>query len=53
MFGGHNLIAENGVILAQIKKFTCETIYSDIDVQKLLLERRRMGTFGKEPEGLM
>ena len=51
VFGGHNLIAENGVILAQIKKFTCETIYSDIDVQKLLLERRRMGTFGKEPEG--
>ena len=39
------------MILAQIKKFTCETIYSDIDVQKLLLERRRMGTFGKEPEG--
>ena len=51
VFGGHNLIAENGVILAQVKKFTCETIYSDIDVQKLLLERRRMGTFGKEPEG--
>ena len=51
VFGGHNLIAENGVILAQVKKFTCETLSSDIDVQKLLQERRRMGTFGKEPEG--
>ena len=51
VFGGHDLIAENGVILAQVKKFTCETLYSDIDVQKLLMERRRMGTFGKEPEG--
>ena len=49
VFGGHNLIAENGTILAQVKKFTCETLYGDIDVQKLLADRRRMGTFGKEP----
>ncbi len=50
VFGGHNLIAENGTILAQVKKFTCETLYGDIDVRKLLADRRRMGTFGKEPE---
>lgn len=50
VFGGHNLIAENGTILAQVKKFTCETLYSDIDVKKLLSERRRMGTFGKPPQ---
>ncbi len=50
VFGGHNLIAENGTILAQVKKFTCETLYGDIDVWKLLADRRRMGTFGKEPE---
>jgi len=50
VFGGHNLIAENGVILAQAKRFQGETIYSDIDVQKILSERRRMGTFGKEPK---
>ena len=50
VFGGHNLIAENGTILAQVKRFTCETLYGDIDVWKLLADRRRMGTFGKEPE---
>ena len=48
--GGHNLIAENGTILAQVKRFTCETLYGDIDVWKLLADRRRMGTFGKEPK---
>ena len=50
VFGGHNLIAENGTILAQVKRFTCETLYGDIDVWKLLADRRRMGTFGKEPK---
>ena len=50
VFGGHNLIAENGIILAQGKRFSCETIYSDIDIEKILTDRRRMGTFGKEPE---
>ncbi len=50
VFGGHNLIAENGTILAQVKRVTCETLYGDIDVWKLLADRRRMGTFGKEPE---
>lgn len=50
VFGGYNLIAENGILLAQVKKFSCETIYSDIDVERILSERRRMGTFGKEPQ---
>lgn len=48
VFGGHNLIAENGVILAQVKRFQCETVYSELDVHRLTSERRRMGTFGKE-----
>lgn len=50
VFGGHNLIAENGTILTQKKTFRCETIYGDIDIQRILSERRRMGTFGKEPQ---
>ena len=50
VFGGHNLIAENGVILAQAKRFQCETVYADLDVQRLLSERRRMGTFGGKTE---
>jgi len=47
VFGGHNLIAENGTILAQAKRFCCETVYSDLDVHRILAERRRMGTFCK------
>ena len=52
VFGGHNLIAENGVVLTQTKTFQCETIYSDIDIQRILSERRRMGTFGEEPRSV-
>ncbi len=50
VFGGHNLIAENGVVLAQAKRFCCETVYADLDLQRLLSERRRMGTFGEAAE---
>ena len=49
VFGGHNLIAENGSLLADSKPFSGETIYAEIDVQRILSERRRMGIFGKEP----
>lgn len=45
VFGGHNLIAENGTILAQVKNFTPECVYGDVDVQRLSGERRRMSTF--------
>ena len=47
VFGGHNMIAENGITLAKAARFASETIYADIDVQRLNGERRRMGTFGK------
>ncbi len=50
VFGGHNLIAENGTILSQAKRFQCGTIYGDIDVQRILSERRRMGTYGEKPQ---
>ncbi len=50
VFGGHNMIAENGMLLAQSKHFSGETLYEDLDIQKILMERRRMGTFGKEPQ---
>lgn len=50
VFGGHNLIAENGAVLNQSKRFIGETVFADVDVHRLLAERRRMGTFGKELE---
>ena len=46
VFGGHNIIAENGVILAQTGRFAPETAYADIDIHRLRHERRRMSTFG-------
>ncbi len=45
VYSGHNLIAENGTLLAESKRFTNETIVSEIDVQRISEERRRMSTF--------
>ena len=45
VFSGHNLICENGVTLKESKRFENETIYSEIDVDRLVSERRRMSTF--------
>lgn len=45
VFSGHNLIAENGVLLAQAKPFSGEPARSQIDVSTLCLERSRLTTF--------
>ena len=45
IFSGHNLICENGAILAESKLFENSIITSEIDVHKLEYERRRMTTF--------
>lgn len=45
VYSGHNIIAENGTVLAESKPFTTGILYTDIDVQKLCMERRRMTTF--------
>lgn len=45
VFAGHNLIAENGAILSESKKFTTGITYSDLDLDRLSSERRRMTTF--------
>ncbi|MCD8306737.1 MAG: hypothetical protein LUD51_00700, partial [Clostridia bacterium] len=41
-FAGHNIISENGAILAESELFRNGIICSDIDVEMLLNERRRM-----------
>lgn len=48
VYSGHNIIAENGTVLAESKPFTTGILYTDIDVQKLCMERRRMTTFVPE-----
>jgi len=46
VFAGHNLIVENGTLLAQSTLFSNETIYADIDFERLCQERRRTSSFG-------
>ncbi|MCU6686547.1 NAD(+) synthase [Dorea acetigenes] len=45
VFGGHNIIAENGTVLAASKRFQNGVIYTEIDVKRLLSERRKNTTF--------
>lgn len=45
VFGGQNLIAENGTVLAESATFENEINVATIDVQLLASERRRMSTF--------
>ncbi len=45
VFAGHNLIAENGALLAQSPRFETGLTISDIDVRRLEYERRRQNTF--------
>ena len=45
VFSGHDLICENGTMLAESKRFAAGIIYGDIDLQRLMHERRRANTF--------
>ncbi len=44
VFAGHNMIAESGTMLAE-KRFATGLIVSEIDVQRLAYERRRLTSF--------
>ena len=44
VFAGHNLIAENGALLAE-RRFATDLTVSELDVGRLDYERRRMTTF--------
>ena len=48
VFAGHDLIAENGALIAESRLFDRGVICADIDVQRLTHERRRMNTFATE-----
>lgn len=51
VFSGHNIIAENGTLLMESIRFTNEAVYSEVDVERLAAERRRMSTFVSEEQG--
>ncbi|MGI6217976.1 MAG: NAD(+) synthase [Coriobacteriales bacterium] len=45
VFGGQNIISENGVILSESKRFENGTAISEIDVDRIASERARMSTY--------
>ncbi len=49
VFGGHQMIAENGALLGE-KRFENGLLISEIDVQKLCYERRRTQVMDQVPE---
>lgn len=50
VFSGHNMILENGSVLAEAKRFTNETVVTELDIHRLRHERRRMSTCPQEDE---
>lgn len=48
VYSGHNLIAENGTVLAESERFVNASAYTEIDVLRLVAERRRMTTFSND-----
>ena len=51
VFGSHNIVAENGLLLSE-SRFAGGLTVSEIDVNLLAYERRRMTTFPAAREGL-
>ncbi|MCI8331650.1 MAG: NAD(+) synthase [Clostridiales bacterium] len=45
VFSGHNLICENGSLLAESNPFGSGEVITEVDVQRITAERRRMNTF--------
>lgn len=50
VFGGHNIIAENGTVLCTGRRFENGVIYSEIDVKRIISERRKNTTFQSAKE---
>ncbi len=51
IYSAHNLICENGTVLQESKRYNINTVISEIDIQKINLERRKMTTFAKKNDG--
>lgn len=52
VFGGHGLIAENGAMLAEQRFRENEGIYQDIDIGRLMNDRRKMNSFMGRPDNM-
>ena len=52
VFAGHNIIAENGSVVAEGKLFENSLVYGEIDIEKLAIERQRTSnTYYTEGDG--
>ncbi len=51
VFAGHDIIAEDGNILAESERFKCGLIFADMDLERINNERRRMTTCHIEEPG--
>lgn len=45
VYGGHCLIGENGILLAESKPFESQMTISEVDISRLCHERRKISTF--------
>jgi NAD+ synthase (glutamine-hydrolysing) len=45
VFAGDNVIAENGTILKRSRRFTNECVYTELDLERLVGERRKTTTY--------
>ena len=50
-FAGHNLIAENGVILAQAAPFSNEEAITELDLGRMVQDRQHNTSFSPQTEG--
>lgn len=51
VYSGHDIIAENGTVLAESKVFSEGITAAEFDLKRLESDRRRMTTYESEPDG--
>ncbi|MGN0158292.1 MAG: NAD(+) synthase [Brotaphodocola sp.] len=51
VFGGHDIIAENGTILKESPRFQPDLIVADMDLERIVSERRRTTTYPAQEDG--
>ncbi|MDR1205185.1 MAG: NAD(+) synthase [Peptococcaceae bacterium] len=51
VFSGHDLVCENGVVLAESKPFKEGWAVSEVDLRAMLHDRRRLNTFSYRADG--
>ena len=53
VFGGHNIVAENGAVLKEAGRYQNEIIYSEFDLKRIVSERRKNTTFQADANGTL